>query len=155
MVHQVTTSVVDADDVRLDDYRRLQDHTWRRGVEEAGGFFVVEGWEPVKRLLASGWDVRSVLVTEDKAHRIGSLLEGDASFPLYNVTRALAKKVAGFDVHRGLLASADRPAAGDWREVASGAGRLAILEGINDQENLGAIFRSAAEIGRASCRERV
>lgn len=147
MAPPLTTTVVDEDDVRLDDYRRLQDPTSRRQVEEAGGFFVVEGWEPVKRLLASGWDVRSVLVTEDKVHRIGSLVERDASFPLYNVSRALAQKVTGFDVHRGLLASADRPEAGDWRRVATGAGRLAILEGINDQENLGAIFRSAAALG--------
>jgi tRNA G18 (ribose-2'-O)-methylase SpoU len=147
MVSLVTTPVTDPDDVRLDDYRRLQDHTIRRRVETAGRFFIVEGWEAVKRLLSSGWDVRSVLVTEDKVDRLAGLGDYAASVPYYVASREVAEAVVGFDLHRGVIASAARPAPRDWRAVAATASRLAILEGINDHENLGAIFRSAAALG--------
>jgi tRNA G18 (ribose-2'-O)-methylase SpoU len=147
MVQWVTTRVIDPDDRRLDDYRRLQDHTLRRQLEMAGGFFIIEGWEAVKRLLSSGWDVRSILVTDDKVDRLSDLGEGVGSFPRYVVPRKVATEVLGFDIHRGVIASADRPEPLDWRVVAAAASRLAVLEEVNDRENLGAIFRSAAALG--------
>ena len=146
-VPQAITPVTDPADVRLDDYRRLQDHTARRRLEEAGRFFVVEGWEAVRRLLASGWEVRSLLVTEDKVDRLGDLGGDDVSCPRYAASRAVVTEVVGFDLHRGVIASATRPGSRDWRAVAKTATCLAVLEGINDHENLGAIFRSAGELG--------
>jgi len=143
----VITPVTDPDDARLDDYRRLQDHTIRRGLEEAGRFFIVEGWEAVRRLLSSNWEVRSLLVTDDKIDRLVDLDGDGAPFPRYCAARAIVEEVLGFDLHRGVIASAVRPEPRDWREVATSATRLAVLEGINDHENLGAIFRSAAALG--------
>jgi tRNA G18 (ribose-2'-O)-methylase SpoU len=143
----VITPVTDPDDVRLDDYRRLQDHTIRRRLEEAGRFFIVEGWEAVRRLLSSGWEIRSLLVTEDKVDRLGDLDVDDLSFPRYTASREIVAEVVGFDLHRGVIASATRPEPRDWRAVAKTASRLTVLEGINDHENLGTIFRSAAALG--------
>ena len=143
----VITPVTDPDDARLDDYRRLQDHTIRRRLEEAGGFFIVEGWEAVHRLLRSGWGIRSLLVTEDKVDRLGDVDVDDLPFPLYSAARQTVAEVVGFDLHRGVIASATRPDPRDWRAVAGAASRLALLEGINDHENLGAIFRSAGALG--------
>ena len=54
--------------------------------------------------------------------------------------------VAGFDLHRGVVASADRRAAG-IRRPAPSARRVVVLEGLNDPENLGAIARSARALG--------
>ena len=147
LVPLVRTPVSDPDDARLDDYRRLQDHTLRRRLEESGRFFMVEGWEAVRRLLSSGWEVRSVLVTEDKAHMLSDRAGFGSSFPQYVASRAVVREVVGFDLHRGVIASAVRPQARAWRAVASPAQRLAVLEGINDHENLGAIFRSASALG--------
>jgi tRNA G18 (ribose-2'-O)-methylase SpoU len=147
MVPWVTTPVIDPDDLRLDDYRRLQDNTIRQQLETTGRFFIIEGWEAVRRLLSSGWDVRSILVTEDKADRLVDLGDRVGSFPRYVVSRQVASQVVGFDMHRGVIASAGRPEPRGWRAVATAASRLAILEGINDYENLGAIFRSAAALG--------
>lgn len=147
MVPVVTVPVRDSDDVRLDDYRRLQDHTLRRRLEDAGGFFIVEGWEAVRRLLLSDWEVRSVLVTDDKVHLLNDQVERVASIPHYVASRAVVEEVVGFDLHRGVIASAVRPERRQWRDVAAATSRLVVLEGINDPENLGAIFRSAAALG--------
>ena len=147
MVPLVTIPVIDPDDERLDDYRRLQNHTIRRQVEDAGQFFIVEGWEAVRRLLSTKWEVRSVLVTHDKAHRLEGLDGPVPSFPHYVVPREVVSQVVGFDLHRGVIASVVRPPPADWRQVAAAGSRLVVLEGINDHENLGAIFRSAAALG--------
>lgn len=56
-------------------------------------------------------------------------------------------EVAGFDVHRGVLASAERPPAADPAEVLSRHRRMVLLEGLTDLENVGAAFRVAAALG--------
>jgi tRNA G18 (ribose-2'-O)-methylase SpoU len=67
--------------------------------------------------------------------------------PVYVVDRWLLSDVVGFRVTRGVLAAALRPEAPDVAELLGGASRLAVLEGLNDFENLGAIFRNAAAFG--------
>jgi tRNA G18 (ribose-2'-O)-methylase SpoU len=57
-------------------------------------------------------------------------------------------RLTGFNLHRGLLAAADRPLSRRWSElVPTGSGRLLLVEDVNDQENLGSLFRSAAALG--------
>ena len=101
----------------------------------------------MRRLLSSGWEIRSLLVTDDKIDRLDDVGGDSGPFPRYYASRAVVEEVLGFDLHRGVIASAVRPEPRDWRAVASSATRLAVLEGINDHENLGAIFRSAAALG--------
>jgi tRNA G18 (ribose-2'-O)-methylase SpoU len=67
--------------------------------------------------------------------------------PVYTVDRTLLTDIVGFDLHRGAIASADRRAAPTLGELADRCKRLAILEGLNDPENLGAIARSARAFG--------
>ncbi len=57
------------------------------------------------------------------------------------------RAVAGFPVHRGVLAAADRWPLPDPAAVLAGGRRIAVLEDINDHENLGVIFRSAGSLG--------
>jgi tRNA G18 (ribose-2'-O)-methylase SpoU len=56
-------------------------------------------------------------------------------------------EVVGFHLNRGVLAVADRPAPVDAAALAAGGRVLAVLEGVNDHENLGALFRNAAALG--------
>ncbi len=56
--------------------------------------------------------------------------------------------VVGFHLNRGVLAVADRAAPPDaGRAAAARPGCVAVLEGVNDHENLGALFRNAAALG--------
>ena len=140
----------DPDDRRVDDYRELHDAGARRLMERPGdgdpGFFVAEGAHALTRLLASGRRVRSVLVDRIRLEALGDGLAGlDA--PVLVADQPTLRAVAGFPVHRGVLAAADRwplPAADD---LLAGARRIAVLEDINDHENLGVIFRNAGSLG--------
>jgi tRNA G18 (ribose-2'-O)-methylase SpoU len=140
--------VTDPDDPRLADYVDLADPDFRTRVEADRGFFVAESPLVVRRLLESGRRVRSVLVTPAQhAALAGAFERAGLDAPVYVAPDAVLRRVVGFHLHRGAVAAADRwalPAAG---AVLQGARRVAILERVNDHENLGVLFRSAAALG--------
>ncbi|MDY3126846.1 MAG: RNA methyltransferase, partial [Corynebacterium sp.] len=72
---------------------------------------------------------------------------GDPGCPIYTVSRETLAAVAGFDMHRGLVAAADRSPELTVEQVIAGARTLVIMEGVGDHENIGAIFRNAAGMG--------
>jgi tRNA G18 (ribose-2'-O)-methylase SpoU len=130
----------------LDDYRALRDPDRRREVERRRDVFVVEGRFALEALLDSPYPVRSVLVAEPKAAAIGSLVAGRA--PLVVVPAAEMAAITGFRFHRGVVAAAGRLPPPPLDEVlATDARTVAVLEGLNDHENLGALFRNAAAFG--------
>ena len=145
--------VEDPDDPRIADYVSLRDRDLRRPPprstgDDDDGRFVAEGALVIRHLLASRYRVRSLLLT----HRGLRALEADiacldARVPVYLAPQPLVEAIAGYKFHRGALASADRAPLPDLAEVAEGAGLLVVVEGVNDHENLGALFRNAAAFG--------
>jgi tRNA G18 (ribose-2'-O)-methylase SpoU len=132
----------------LEDYRALNDPRTRRRLERQGGYFVVEGLLALGALLASPYPVRSVLATERRAARVEALVAGRA--PVLVRPDAEVAGVAGFDVHRGVLAAADRLPLPAVTDVVRRAHLVVVAEGISDHENLGALFRNAAAFGAAA-----
>lgn len=136
----------------LGDYRDLRDPAERRR-REGDEYLVAEGPNVVRRLLASGLRVRSVVITVPRFPALADIAElaQQRDVPVHVVEPDDLAAVTGFDVHRGVLAAADRPhdpgldAVID-RVVAS-QGTVAVLQGLNDHENLGAIARSARALG--------
>jgi tRNA G18 (ribose-2'-O)-methylase SpoU len=144
--------VDDPDDPALADYVNLRGPEFRRVWERRRGVFVAEGDKVVARVLATpSLTVRSVLVAADRAERILGRLPAAAvagAVPVLVASQAVIDRVTGFNLHRGVLAAVDRPPGRHWRDVAAaGGGRLLVIEGVNDQENLGSLFRSAAALG--------
>ncbi|MEO6570094.1 MAG: RNA methyltransferase, partial [Ilumatobacteraceae bacterium] len=108
--------------------------------------FIAEGPVAIERLLTSRHTVRSILVSEQKYARMADLLDG-VDAPVYIVDRRLLLDIVGFDLHRGAIAAADRLPAAELGEIVATCRRIAVLEGLNDPENLGAIARSARALG--------
>jgi tRNA G18 (ribose-2'-O)-methylase SpoU len=132
--------VDDPDDPRIADYRNVPD----RALLEQRRLFVAEGRQVVRRLLAAPRLVtRSVMVTAPAL----AALQGDldaSTATVFLVSQAVMDTVTGFNIHRGCLAIAERPASLDWRALASRARRLVILERVGNADNIGATFRNAA-----------
>lgn len=128
-----------ADDPRLDDYRDLK----RRSHDE---HVVVESRAVVARLVDASCTVRSLVVTPQLADEFAPL-GASTSAAVYVVERDVLATLAGYDVHRGVLAAVDRPAMPSLAEVLGSARRLVVLEGSNDLENIGAVARSARALG--------
>jgi len=135
-----------AGDAALDEFRALNDPDRRRAIERRGEHFVVEGLLALRALVESRYPIRSVLVAENKAAAALELVGRRA--PIYAMPAPDVAAITGFAFHRGVLASADRlPPEPIEAVVTAQARRLLVIEGVNDHENLGALFRNAAAFG--------
>jgi len=141
----VPERIDDIDDPRLADYRQLKDAVARRRIE-GDQLFVAEGPVAIDRMIASGHPIRSVLVLDRKYDRMAELLAGVAA-PIFVVDDAVLLGVAGFDLHRGAIAAGQRRTPESLDAIATTTKRVAVLEGLNDPENLGAVARSARALG--------
>ena len=139
------TVVERADDTRLDDYRALNDQRHRRRLE-GDMFFIAEGYVAIDRLIESDHRIRSILLAPSRAARFAHHLPTLAAraTPVFVADADVIAEVVGFDLHRGVIASADRLPPAGLDDLVTTARRLAVLEGLNDAENLGAIARAAA-----------
>ena len=137
----VLIAIDDPSDPRLSDYVAL--HGRRT---EHDSYFIVETPVVIRRLLGSRFPVRSLLLLSSQAELLADVLPSVAA-PVYVVNQEVMNATAGFNVHRGALASADRLPLADLDDVLSTATRLLILEGGNDHQNLGVISRSARALG--------
>jgi tRNA G18 (ribose-2'-O)-methylase SpoU len=129
----------DAADPRLADFRDLTDADVR---PDRRGIVIAEGVNTVQRLFGSSFRVRAVLGVSG---RVAQLSTVDA--PVYVVDKWTLSDVVGFRVTRGVLASADRGAPPSAVALLANSNRVAVLESLNDFENLGALFRNAAAFG--------
>jgi tRNA G18 (ribose-2'-O)-methylase SpoU len=154
--------VDDLDDDRLAEYRDLNAPAIRRRLEAELGIVVVEGRVAVRQLLDSELAVRSLLVDDHQvtlaADLVGAVRALGAT--VFVVPRARMADLVGFRLHRGVVAIAARPPDRAPDAVLAGAARtpsldggpplLIVLEGLNDPENIGAVFRNAAAFGAAA-----
>ncbi|MEE4542955.1 RNA methyltransferase [Streptomyces sp. V4-01] len=138
--------VGDPGDPRLADYTALTDVELRRRREPAEGLFIAEGEKVIRRALAAGYRMRSMLLSEKWLEAMRDVIEA-ADAPVYAVTPALAEQVTGYHVHRGALASMQREELPGPERLLAGARRVVVMEAVNDHTNIGAIFRSAAALG--------
>ncbi|MEU4544104.1 TrmH family RNA methyltransferase [Nonomuraea dietziae] len=136
--------VTDADDPRLADFTGLRDVELRKSLESERGLFVAEGEKVIRRAVGAGYPVRAVLTTERWLASLADVL-GDA--PVYVVSEEVMQGVAGFQVHRGALASMERLPVPPVAKVLEGGSRIVVLEDLVDHGNVGAIFRCAAALG--------
>ncbi|NEA24217.1 TrmH family RNA methyltransferase [Actinomadura bangladeshensis] len=144
MAHLVP--VPDPADPRLADYVRLRDVNLRKSLEAEHGLFVAEGEKVIRRAIAAGHPVRSLLMARRWADPLADVLSGlDA--PVYIVDDPVMESITGFQVHRGALASLERLPLPPLDAVLTGARRIVICEDIVDHTNIGAIFRCAAALG--------
>lgn len=139
-------SVVDVDDPkdpRVDDFRDLNSVDRRPDLPSGKGLVIAEGVLVVQRMLASRFTPRALLGTDRRLAELARDL-GRTDAPYYRVTADVMADVVGFHLNRGVLASASRVPELTIAQVLDGARTVAVLEGVNDHENLGSIFRNAA-----------
>lgn len=136
--------VVDPLDPRTADFRDLTNADRRPDRPGGRGLVIAEGVPVVQRLLASPYPPRAVLGVPARVAALG--LDG-AVFPVYTTSAQVLAATVGFHLNRGVLAAADRAPEPDPADLVRTASRVLVLEGVNDHENLGALFRNAAGLG--------
>jgi tRNA G18 (ribose-2'-O)-methylase SpoU len=142
------TMIDDPTDPRLEEYTALNDAVLRQQIE-GDTLCIAEGALVVSRVLRSRYPLRSALIAESRWSSLGPLGAALAAHPapVYVAPLGVMSRVAGFAIHRGVVAAVTRLAPPPLDALLRKASCLAVLEGINDHENLGSIIRSAAALG--------
>ncbi len=138
--------VTDPDDPRLDNFRDLNSIDRRPDLPTGKGLVIAEGVLVVQRMLASRFTPLALLGTERRLTELADDLAGTDA-PFYRVSADVMARVVGFHLNRGVLAAARRASEPALTQVVEAASTVAVLEGVNDHENLGSIFRNAAGLG--------
>ena len=132
---------------RLDDLR-LAPYVNLRHAERSAELFIAEGRLPVERLIASDYEVESLVVQQ--GHEEEFARQVSPSTPIYVLSRDRLRELVGFDFHRGVLACGRRRPFRSLDDLCWSAGdtplALAII-GVTELENVGSLLRSAAGFG--------
>ena len=142
--------ITSLDDPRVAVYRDLPD----RDLAGEQGLFMAEGELVVRRLVEeSPLVVRSLFLSEKRFRAMEPWLdERAAGAPIYVASQETLDAVAGFHLHRGVLAAGERPPRRDARALLADTPTPAIvvvLEDLANHDNVGGIFRSASAFGVA------
>jgi tRNA G18 (ribose-2'-O)-methylase SpoU len=147
---QAVIDITNPDDPRVDDFRDLNSVDRRPDLPTGKGLVIAEGVLVVRRMLASRFAPHAMLGTDRRLAELADDLSAVApclDLTCYRATAEVMADVVGFHLNRGVLAAARRPVELSVSEVLERARTIAVLEGVNDHENLGSIFRNAAGLG--------
>jgi len=141
-------AITDPADPRIDAYRDIRE----RDLVGRDSLFVAEGRVVLAMLVASAaFRAQSLLIA---AHRLEALADLIAllpdSVPVFAVAQAVMDGIAGFPLHRGILAIGQRVATPDADTLLGtleGDGDVLLLSGIGNHDNMGGLFRNAAAFG--------
>ncbi len=132
----------------LDVYAKLTEAQLRNRLEPEKGIFIAESPKVIGTALDAGYEPVSLLM--ERRHLTGQgsgIIDRCGDIPVYTGERALLEQLTGYALTRGLLCAMKRPKCRTPEEICASASRIAVLEGIVDTTNLGAIFRSVAALG--------
>ncbi|MEO2037477.1 MAG: RNA methyltransferase [Martelella sp.] len=143
-------AITDPDDPRVAPFRAIRE----KDLVGRQGLFIAEG-TVVLRVLAEAdaarFEADRILVLENRLAGIADILESyPESVPVFTCNAAVMNAIAGFDMHRGVLALgriAGRPTTGELLAALPEDALVAVCIGLSNHDNVGAIFRNATALG--------
>lgn len=143
-------NIIEIDDLNhpaLAPYVRLTEAQLRSRRNPEEGIFIAESHKVIGHALDAGCEPLSFLMERRQIEGVsGALLERCPEVPIYTASREVLQNLTGYALTRGCLCAMRRPKEWAAEEVCRGAKRVAVLEGIVDPSNIGAIVRSAAAL---------
>lgn len=132
----------------IDIFCRLTEAQLRNKKEPSAGIFIAESPKVIHVALNAGYTPIALLCEEQ--HITGdaaAIIERCGDIPIYTGNRQLLAQLTGYTLTRGVLCAMRRPQLPTLEEICTDAHRLAVIKGVVDTTNIGAIFRSAAALG--------
>jgi tRNA G18 (ribose-2'-O)-methylase SpoU len=136
--------ITDLGDPRLADFSHRTDVDLRRG--DGPALYLAESLLVLERALRAGHEPRAVLSLGASIDEVLEVL-GSRDVPVFTGPGELLAELTGYLLHRGVVASIQRPSLADPGILISDTRRIVVLEDVVDPTNVGAIFRSVAGIG--------
>lgn len=137
--------ITDRGDFRIAPFVKIRERDLTGGND---GRFIVEGKVPLSTLLTkSRFELDSLFLCETRLEPLADLLKDvPPGVPVYTAPQDVLDKIAGFPIHRGVLACARKGRPIDLPDLISGK-RLLLLNQLSNHDNVGAAFRNAAAFG--------
>ena len=137
--------ITDFNAPELDVYARLTEAQLLNREHPEEGIFIAESPKVIERALDGGYEPLSFLM--EKKHITGEgagILARCPHVPVYTAEFDVLTRLTGFQLTRGMLCAMRRRPLPTVEELCRGGKRIAVLEGVMNPTNMGAIFRSAA-----------
>lgn len=132
----------------VEAYASLTESQLRNKACPAEGIFIAESPKVIKIALDKGYQPLSLMC--ERRHIDGDAAEIIARYPgidVFTGSRQVLAGLTGYSLTRGVLCAMRRPEPAAVADVCQGARRVAVIDGVCDTTNIGAIFRSAAALG--------
>ncbi len=140
--------VSDINSPELAVFSKLTESQLRNRLEPEKGIFIAESPKVINTALDNGYAPTALLM--EKRHLEGqgkAIIKRCGDIPVYTGERNVLASLTGYELTRGVLCAMKRPLKRDLDEIVADNKRIAVLEGVVDSTNIGAIFRSAAALG--------
>ncbi len=112
------------------------------------GLFIVESPKVIHVALDKGYTPVSLLCEQKHINGdAASVISRCGDIPVYTGERKLLASLTGYTLTRGVLCAMRRPVQPSINDICKDASRIAVIHGVTDTTNIGAIFRSAAALG--------
>ena len=145
---QTIIEITSLSDPALSPYVRLTEAQLKNRLHPEDGLFIAESPVVIGYALDAGWEPASFLMERRHiAGKAAALLARCPGTPVYTADAGVLEGLTGFPLTRGVLCAMKRKPLSAPEDACRGARRVAVLEGIVDATNVGAIFRSAAALG--------
>lgn len=135
-------TIDDLRDEALAPYARLTEAQLKNRLHPEAGLFICESMKVIRIALTQGVQPVSFLCEEKFLDTLP-----DTDVPVYTADRALLSQLTGYELSRGVLCAMRRPPLPSVGVLLADASRVAVIDGVVNSENIGAIFRAAAALG--------
>lgn len=140
--------VTDLSHPGVECFSTLTEAQLRNRLEPEKGIFIAESPKVIRVALDAGYEPLAMLCEEKHiAGDAADIIERCGEIPVYTGSRELLAQLTGYTLTRGVLCAMKRPILPSVEEVCRDARRVAVIDGVVDTTNIGAIFRSAAALG--------
>lgn len=144
--------IEDPEDPRIAEFQAIRE----RDLTGREGRFIAEGTVVLRMLSAAHKKAREfqaekILLLENRVEGLSDLLAGfPPQVPVYVAASQVLDRIAGFHLHRGVLALGRRAGQATADDLLADLDRRALVVaafGISNHDNIGSIFRNAAAFG--------
>jgi tRNA G18 (ribose-2'-O)-methylase SpoU len=144
--------IEDPDDPRIAEFVGIRERDLTRGE----GRFIAEGTVVLRMLAAAhakgrGFRAEKILLLENRFDGVSDIIAAfPPDVPVHVASSQVLDRIAGFHLHRGVLALGQRIQPKTPAEMLAGLPEQALVVaafGISNHDNIGSIFRNAAAFG--------